>query len=279
VSAKGTVPAAPSSPLIASFAKLGPVDVDDVADLRHYLSWVPDPRAKRGRWYSLANLLTICAAAVLAGATTVEAVVEWAADAPASILKALGVRRHPLGWRRSPSRRCLVSLLSRIEDDALDRAVCAWLADCAAFARVKAVKGESSLGLEAVAVDGKTLRGSKGAAGHRVHLLSAVSHDSAHTLAQRDVGTKTVVGSDADEFKWACDQVITHPEIGFGGEDSNFTAYVDGTAVHSSGLPLRPDGRADWNAIAVPELTGVLLPAGLPVPGRGLHYGFFVAEE
>jgi hypothetical protein len=91
--------------------------------------------------------------------------------------------------------------------------------------------------------------------------------------------TMTVVGSDADEFKWACDQVITHPEIGFGGEDSTFTAYVDGTAVHSSGLPLRPDGRADWNAIAVPELTGLLLPAGLPVPGRGLHYGFFVAEE
>jgi hypothetical protein len=91
--------------------------------------------------------------------------------------------------------------------------------------------------------------------------------------------TMTVVGSDADEFKWACDQVITHPEIGFGEEDSTFTAYVEGTAVHSSGLPLRPDGSVDWDAIAVPELTGVLLPAGLPVPGRGLHYGFFVAEE
>ncbi len=135
----------------------------------------------------------MCAAAVLAGATTVEAVAEWAADAPAQVLKALGVRRHPLLLRRSPSRRCLVAVLSKIEGDALDRAVCAWLADRAALARTRAETDEGEIGpdLAAVAVDGKTLRGSKDADGHRVHLLSAIDHAQSHTLAQRDVGAKT----------------------------------------------------------------------------------------
>ena len=192
--------AAPSSPIISSFAKLGPVDVDDVADLRHYLAWVPDPRSKRGRWYSLSSLLAVASAAVLAGATTIEAVAEWAADAPAQVLKTLGVRRHPLGWRRAPSRRCLVAVLSRIEGDALDRAICAWLADRAALARSRAetAEGETGPGLEAVAVDGKTLRGSKDAEGRRVHLLSAVDHAQSHTLAQRDVGAKT---NETGEFR------------------------------------------------------------------------------
>lgn len=71
-----------SSPIVSAFAKLGPIDVDGIADLRHYLSWVPDPRSKHGRWYSLSGLLSVCAAAMLPGATTIEAVVEWAADAP-----------------------------------------------------------------------------------------------------------------------------------------------------------------------------------------------------
>jgi hypothetical protein len=93
------------------------------------------------------------------------------------------------------------------------------------------------------------------------------------------VYTMTVVGSDTDEFKWACDQVLTNADLGFGGEDCTFTAYVDGAEIQSSSLALQSDGRVDWHSIAVPELTGVRLPAGLPVPGRGLHYGFFVTVE
>lgn len=188
-----------SSPIVSAFAKLGPVNLDDIADLRHYLSWVPDPRSRRGRWYSLSSLLAVCAAAVLAGATTIEAVAEWAADAPAGVLKTLGVRRHPLRWRRSPSRRCLTWVLSQIEGDALDRAVCAWLADRAALARAQASEAAPKItDLAAVAVDGKTLRGSKNAEGKRVHLLSAVDHDAAITLAQRNVGSKT---NETGEFK------------------------------------------------------------------------------
>lgn len=188
------MPATVSSPIAASFAKLGPIDLGEVPDLRRYLSWVPDPRGRCGRWYSLPSLLAVCATAVCAGAVTVEAICEWAADAPAEVLVALGIRRHPLGCRRSPSRRCLTGLLARIDGDALDRAVCAWLAARSA-ADEKPTDGTA---LRAVAVDGKTLRGSKNRERKRVHLLSAVDHDQAITLAQRNVGVKT---NETGEFK------------------------------------------------------------------------------
>jgi hypothetical protein len=48
---------APISPAIADlFEQLGPLDLDNLPDLRGYLSWVPDPRSRRGRWYSLESL-------------------------------------------------------------------------------------------------------------------------------------------------------------------------------------------------------------------------------
>ncbi len=187
------MPAPVSSPIADCFAKVGPLDLDEVPDLRRYLAWVPDPRRRCGRWYSLSSLLAVCAAAVCAGAVTIEAVAEWAADAPGEVLALLGVRRHPLGRRRTPSRRCLTAVLARIDADALDRAVCAWLT-----ARSASEVSEPGDALRAVAMDGKTLRGSKNAEGQRVHLLSAVDHDQAITLAQRNVGAKT---NETGEFK------------------------------------------------------------------------------
>lgn len=187
------MPAPVSSRIADSFTKLGPLDLAEVPDLRRYLEWVPDPCGRCGRWYSLSSLLAVCAAAVCAGAVTIEAVCEWAADAPSEVLALLGVRRHPLGRRRSPSRRCLTAVRERIDGDALDRAVCAWPA-----ARAASDDDDADGALPAIAVDGKTLRGSKTSEGKRAHLLSAVDHDAAVTLAQRNVGAKT---NETGEFK------------------------------------------------------------------------------
>lgn len=44
------MPAAVSSPIPAVLVKLGPLDADQVADLRPYFDSVPDPRSRRGRW-------------------------------------------------------------------------------------------------------------------------------------------------------------------------------------------------------------------------------------
>jgi DDE_Tnp_1-associated len=67
--------------------------------------------------------------AVLAGARSLAAIGEWAADAPGPILAALGLRRNPLtGAWRPPPEATVRRMLARVDPDALDRTIGAWLA-------------------------------------------------------------------------------------------------------------------------------------------------------
>jgi DDE family transposase len=80
------VPADPSSPIPAALTQLAHTDSHQLQDteaphLLAYLAAVPDPRAARGRRHRLAAILGLAAAAVLAGARSIAAIAEWAADA------------------------------------------------------------------------------------------------------------------------------------------------------------------------------------------------------
>ncbi|MGW5210597.1 ISAs1 family transposase [Streptomyces sp. NPDC004051] len=165
-------------------AKPGPLDIGQVADLRPFLDRVPDPRARRGRWYSLTAILLVCACAAVSGARSTDEIAEWAARASDSVLTAVGVRRHPLRWRRSPSRTTIGRVLAVVDGGALDRAVGAYLAG-------RNTTGTVSGKRQVIAVDGKSLRGSARLSAGRKHLLSAVTHHRALTLAQAEVGAKT----------------------------------------------------------------------------------------
>jgi predicted transposase YbfD/YdcC len=167
-------------------AKLGPLDPDDMADLRVFLEAVPDPRSKRGRWYSLASILLVCAASAVSGGRTIDELAEWGARADAGLLAVLGVRRHLLRWRHAPSRSAIGRVLKRLDADALDAAVGAWLAQ-----RHTAATAAGRGGRRVIAVDGKALRGSARPDQPRRHLLSAVTHGCPVTLAQAEVGSKT----------------------------------------------------------------------------------------
>jgi predicted transposase YbfD/YdcC len=121
------------------------------------------------------------AAAVVAGARSVTAIAEWATDAPWPILAALGVRRDPLTRRcQVPGEATIRRVLARVDGDAVDATVGAWLADRLRPSRHRRV----------IAVDGKTLRGSA-RQGHQVHLLAALDHHDGAVLAQREVPTTT----------------------------------------------------------------------------------------
>lgn len=61
------MPAAASSPIPAVLVKPGPLDTGRIADLRPYFDSVPDPRARRGRWYSFTAILLVCACAAVSG--------------------------------------------------------------------------------------------------------------------------------------------------------------------------------------------------------------------
>ena len=69
-----------------------------------YLATVPDPRARAGRRHPLVAILAMAAAAVLAGARSMAAIAEWAADAPQPVRAALGARRDRPRPLRGPGR-------------------------------------------------------------------------------------------------------------------------------------------------------------------------------
>ena len=190
------MPALPSSPIPAVLTQLGPVNAHTIADLRPYLDTVPDPRSQRGRWYSLGCLLLLCACAVISGAKSIDELAEWGQRAHTQILRTIGIRTHPLTWRRSPSAATIERVLARIDGQALDAAIGAYLAH-----RYQAATPSDSTAtdtadpvaprLPAIAIDGKALKGSA-RLGHKCrHLLSAITHRGPITLAQTEVGSKT----------------------------------------------------------------------------------------
>ncbi|WUV84797.1 transposase family protein [Streptomyces sp. NBC_01476] len=71
------VPAATFSRVPAVLVKLGSLDVRRTTGLRPYLDPVPDPRARRGRWYSLTAILLVCACAVVRRARSLDELAEW----------------------------------------------------------------------------------------------------------------------------------------------------------------------------------------------------------
>jgi predicted transposase YbfD/YdcC len=174
------VPADPSSSIPPGLAQLVHADrlrPAEPPDLLTYLATIDDPRARAGRRHPLVAILAIAAAAVLAGAKSMTAIAEWAADAPQPVLAALGARPDPpLGYRTAPSEATIRRTLARLDPEALTARVAAWLADRDRPDRRRAV-----------AVDGKTLRGATGAQGRQVHLLAAMDHTSRAVLAQRQV--------------------------------------------------------------------------------------------
>jgi predicted transposase YbfD/YdcC len=161
-------------------------------DLVAHLAALPDPRDRRGLRHQLAGVLAVAVCAVLAGAKSLTAIGEWAADAPAEVLVALGIRPQPLtGWVRPPDEATVRRVLAGVDGDALDMAIGAWLLGLRPPTAPPAVEPPTPREpWRAVAVDGKTLRGS-GKPGGQVHLLAVMDHTSRAVLGQVDVAGKT----------------------------------------------------------------------------------------
>src|SRR5207248_6810733 len=125
------------------------------------LAALPDPRDRRGLRHDLAGVLAVAVCAVLAGAKSLAAIGEWAADAPPGVLVALGIRAQPLtGWVRPPDEATVRRVLAFIDTDALDAAVGAWLQELHPPPSPPALEPPTPREpWRAIAVDGKTLRG------------------------------------------------------------------------------------------------------------------------
>ncbi|HOS93127.1 MAG TPA: transposase family protein [Armatimonadota bacterium] len=122
---------------------------------------VPDPRSRRGVRHALPVVLTVAAAAVLAGARSLLAIGEWVAEADRDALSQLGIGVDVVLSTESTIRRTLAGL----DADDLDARLGAWMAT-----RVGQVAGR-----RVIAVDGKNMRGAV-ADGVMPHLLAVLDH-------------------------------------------------------------------------------------------------------
>jgi predicted transposase YbfD/YdcC len=190
------VPADPSSSIPPGLTALGHADrlrSTETPHLLAYLATVTDPRARAGRRHPLVAILVLAAAAVVAGARSIAAIAEWAADAPQPVRAALGTRCDPCTGRwvwAVPTETTIRRTLARVDPEALAAAIGAWLADRGQpdQSGQSGQPGQPGQHRRAVAVDGKTLRGARRAAdGRQAHLLAAMDHATRAVLAQRQV--------------------------------------------------------------------------------------------
>ena len=157
---------------------------------------ISDGRSDQGRDHPVAVVLTLCAAAVLAGMRSFTAIAGWVAEVPAELLGWL----YPTPAPEGPSKTTLWRVLTGVDAAAVDAAIGSWLAEQARHApaaagvstAASAASAASADGaLLAVAVDGKTVRGAVAADGAQVHLMAAATHGDQLVLGQVDVSAKT----------------------------------------------------------------------------------------
>lgn len=140
------------------------------------LAEVPDPRGRRGRRYPLAALLGLACAAMLCGYRSYSAIAEWGRNYDTDLLRALGFTRTT-----APCAATLFLVFRALDRAAFEQVLGRWAAE------VLAVHGQD----EALALDGKTLRGSRKQGASGTHLLSVVSQALGLTVAQAAVDEKT----------------------------------------------------------------------------------------
>ena len=150
--------------------------LDGEGGLFSVLATFTDRRKRRGIRHSLQSVLAIAICAVLAGQRSFTAIEGWTRDQPKEILKRLGCK-----YFQPPSERTFRRVLKHIVNvEEVDEKLGLWVA-----------QQQSILKGMGIALDGKTLRGSRDGDKKGVHLLSAVVHGSSVVVAQMRVSDKT----------------------------------------------------------------------------------------
>jgi DDE_Tnp_1-associated/Transposase DDE domain len=143
---------------------------------------IPDPRARRGKVYPLATVLTMVSTAMLCGCRSLAAIAQWGSDYN-HLAPLLGFSRQTKDGIafRTPCTSELHTLLAALPAKVFEAALTRWIL----------AQGVRDLEQRVVAIDGKTLRGSQGHQLPGVHLLAAYGRDVEAVIAQLAVPGKT----------------------------------------------------------------------------------------
>jgi len=142
-----------------------------------HLARVPDPRDAKGQRHPLRPLLAIASAAILCGARSFAAIAQWGRCQDLGLLHRLGLKRSP------PSAGAFRYLFERLDPAALEAALRDWVSPL-----LPAPAGGPP---QPLAMDGKSLRGSRCALRPAVHLLSVLDQATGCVFSQAAVGDKT----------------------------------------------------------------------------------------
>lgn len=152
----------------------------ELGSLWELFGQLKDPRRGHGLQHPKAFVLACAAVALLMGAGSYEGFAEVAGKLTQRQLRALGARRHrQTGRYHAPSDTTFFRVIDQTDAVEFDRLVGRWM-----------ISQEVSV-LQALAIDGKCLRGSGGGEGKPLQLLSAVSHRLRLTLAQVPIEEKS----------------------------------------------------------------------------------------
>src|SRR6187399_2676122 len=122
----------------------------ETGSLLAFLAEVPDPRDRAGRRHRLTAMLAHACCAVLCGCRGYSAIVQWGRDQPIELM-------HRLGYTRTPaSFGAFQALFTRLDAAAFEAAVARWVGHL--------LGPRADDALRAVAIDGKSARGSGTAA-------------------------------------------------------------------------------------------------------------------
>jgi hypothetical protein len=141
--------------------------------LLELLGTIPDPRDPRGRFHPLPAVLGLVAVALLAGCRGLEAIAQFGRDHGEPLAWRLGFRRG-----KTPAKSTLCEVLRAVDPRAVEAVVRRW-----ARSRAEAA--------EALALDGKVLRGSAATDQAGLHLLTLFAPGPAAVLGQQPVPATT----------------------------------------------------------------------------------------
>jgi predicted transposase YbfD/YdcC len=141
---------------------------------------IPDPRYPRGRRHPLAAILALMGVAMRCGSRRDSAIADGGRGYGQQLARALGVTPA-----KTPCAATLDHVLRQRDAHLGEATLGAWAA------RVLTARPPAPGELDAVAIDGTTLRGSRKQGAPAVHLLSALSHRVGWTLWQQAVADTT----------------------------------------------------------------------------------------
>jgi len=157
-----------------------PLRATQLDSLLELFKELKDPRRGHGLRHPQAFVLACAAVALLMGAGGYEAFEDECKKLTQRQLRALGCRKDPkTKLYRPPSDSTFFRVINRLDAAAFDLRVGEWM------------MGQEISILQALAVDGKCLRGSARTDGKPLQLLSAVSHQLRLTVAQQPIQEKS----------------------------------------------------------------------------------------